>query len=138
MRVVIDQNGAVIHDDKAKNDASKNKSNANLFQLTAAPSGPVAIAEFKQDCSGGVVGQGPTGPRMAKEETPKNEIENNTSMDKLRRLVGGMLVELSRDNVPGVLAAESKVNEHLAQNQDTLGEDTVVKVLELIFLKNKF
>ena len=49
-----------------------------------------------------------------------------------------MLVELSRDNVPGVLAAESKVNEHLAQNQDTLGEDTVVKVLELIFLKNKF
>ena len=75
---------------------------------------------------------------MANAVTPGNESATKASMDQLRRLVGGMLVELSRDNVPGVLAAESKVNEYLAQNQEILGEDTVVKVLELIYLKNKF
>ena len=66
----------------AKNDTSKIKSNKNLFQLTAAPSEPIAVAEFKKDKSGGVAGQGATAPRIAlasKEETPNNE--NNASMD---------------------------------------------------------
>ena len=59
-------------------------------------------------------------------------------MTHLCKLVSSLLVELSHNNIPGMQAVETSINEFLAENQAKLGSDTVIKVLLLIYLKNKF
>ena len=41
-------------------------------------------------------------------------------MTKLRKLVGGLLVQLNKEDLTELMAAEAKVNDFLAQNQSEL------------------
>jgi hypothetical protein len=57
---------------------------------------------------------------IKKESPPMPVPPVKSLMTKLRKLVGGLLVQLNKEDLTELMAAEAKVNDFLAQNQSEL------------------